>query len=229
VRRISTPIRASSPNSFAGTAFRVSLIRVRSLHVIASALLVALVAGCAHVDTRSSTRAPDPVDRVISIASFDSAMLGRAIFEATNRERAAQGVPPLAPDPALDAAAYEQDSWMALELEAMHGNPIPGEHTVTERVERAGLVGSRVGENAIMMPARRPAGSAQPDYTYAELAAFLMDKWMLSPGHRANIIDPMFTRLGCAARIAHGVRPEDERVFAVQVFFVPISKGTVAK
>jgi uncharacterized protein YkwD len=229
MRKISTPIRASPPNIFAGTAFCASLIRVRPRPIILNALLVALVAGCSHVNPRAASRAANPMDQVISLASFDDALLGRAIFEETNRVRAAQGVPQLAPNPALDAAAYEQASWTALVLDARHGNPIPGEHTAAQRVARAGLVGSRVGENAIMMPAQRPAGSQRPDYTYSELAAFLVDKWMNSPGHRANIVDPGFTLSGCATRIARGVVPPDQRVFAIQVFFVPFTGAAAGK
>jgi uncharacterized protein YkwD len=162
-----------------------------------------------------------PADRVITLRNFDRALLARAIFDESNRVRAAHGVPLMAHEPALDAAADEQAAHMALVLRAEHGNPIPGEHDVTERVARAGLSGALVAENALMMPARRPAGAVDRDYTYAAYAAFLVDAWMDSPGHRANLLNPDFRFLGCAAQLAHGVLPGDQRVFAVQVFFAP--------
>jgi uncharacterized protein YkwD len=158
------------------------------------------------------------------LGGFDHALLSRAIFEQTNRARLAHGVPPLEADPHLDAAADEQATYMALLLHAEHDNAIPGEHDVTERVSREGLRGSSVAENVLMMPAVRPGPAADRGYTYASYAAFLVDAWMNSPGHRANLLNPDFAYLGCAARLAHGVFPGDQRVFAAQVFFAPYGR-----
>jgi len=188
--------------------------------------MLGLATGCAQVTPRAAAGAADPALQLISLADFDHARLARAIFDETNRVRAAQGVSPLAPSPALDGAADEQASYMALMLSMQHANPIPGERNVAERVAHAGLDASRVGENLIMMPAQRPAGSAQPNYSYAAFASFLVDKWMNSPAHRAAMLDPGFTHLGCAARLAHGVRPGDNRVFATQVFLQAPPKGS---
>ena len=164
-----------------------------------------------------------PPDRVMSPGDFDHALLATAIFEESNRVRAAHGVPPLAREPALDSAADEQAVYLALALRAEHDNPFPGEHNATERVARAGLQGKVVAENAVMMPAQRPVGAPDRDYTYSAYAAFLLEGWMNSPGHRANLLNPGFKLSGCAARFAHGVRPGDQRVFATQVFYTPFA------
>jgi len=193
--------------------------------VSAHALLVALVAGCAHVAPPAADESSGPLAQVISPGSFDRALLGRAIFGETNRVRSQHGVPPLAPSPGLDSAADEQASWMALMFRSEHGNPIPGEHTVADRIAHAGIVGLRAGENVLMMPAQRPAGPLRQDYTYAALAAFLVDSWLHSPAHRANLLDRGYTHLGCAARFAHGVMPGDQRVFAAQVFLTAFPKN----
>ncbi len=195
-------------------------------HAIALALLVAVIAGCSSVTPPAAGGASGPMARVISPADLDYRLLGTAIFDETNRVRRANGSPALAHHPALDAAADEQATYMALMFRAQHGNPIPGEHNAAERVSRAGLNGLRVGENAIMLPARPPAGSPVPDYTYAALAALIVDSWLNSPAHRANLLDPGYAYLGCAARIAHGVLPGDQRVFATQVFFLPFPKNS---
>jgi uncharacterized protein YkwD len=73
------------------------------------------------------------------------------------------------------------------------------------------------------MPARRPPDAPNRDYTYAAYAAFLLEGWMNSPEHRETLLDRKFTQLGCAARLAHGFRQGDQRVFALQVFFLPES------
>jgi uncharacterized protein YkwD len=199
----------------AGFAARVNLNRA-----IPTALLAALAAGCAQMNHGAEGAPGDPEGRVASLEGFDHALLGRAMFEETNRVRAANGVRPLAPSAPLDAAADDQASWMALVFRAQHDNPIPGEHDALERAEHAGLAALRVGENAIMVPLRPPAGSPQADYTYRALAAYIVDSWMGSPAHRANLLDPGYRHLGCAARAAHGVLPGDQRVFATQVFFL---------
>ncbi len=110
---------------------------------------------------------------------------------------------------------------MALMLRAEHSNPVPGEGTVADRVLATGLSVDRVAENVLMVPARLAARSPGLGYSYEELAAFLVQAWLDSPPHRANLLDPGFAFLGCAARIAHGV-PGDQRVFAAQVFSGPV-------
>jgi len=121
---------------------------------------------------------------------FDHGLLARAIFEESNRVRAEHGVPALAREPALDAAADEQASYLVLAMKAQHSNPFPGAHTVRERVERAGLQGGIVAENALWIPLLRSAGSPNRYYSYSEYAAFLLAGWMNSPGHRANLLRP---------------------------------------
>jgi uncharacterized protein YkwD len=98
---------------------------------------------------------------------------------------------------------------------------VPDERDVAERVQHQGLAGSRFAENAIMMPAGREPGSPEPAFTYGTYAAFLVEKWMNSPGHRANLLNPEFTYLGCAARPGRGIVHGEWRVFATQVFFLP--------
>jgi uncharacterized protein YkwD len=186
-----------------------------------SALLIAFAAGCMRVLTPAPGAAAGPAGQLVSMDNFDYALLGAAIYGETNRVRAANGLRTLAHHPALDDAATEQATYMALMFRADHSNPIRGEHNSAERVQHAGVDGLRVGENLIMMPARRPAGSDPMDYTYAELAALIVDSWMNSPAHRLNLLDARFTAIGCAARVAHGVAPGDERVFAAQVFLLP--------
>lgn len=164
----------------------------------------------------------DPaLEQVMSPENFDHALLSRAIFEESNRVRVAHGARPLAHLAALDAAADEQATYMALSLATGHTNPIPSERNVQERVAHQGLTAKSVGENAIMMPALRPADAPNRNYTYAAYAAYLLVGWMNSPAHRDVLLAGKFTHLGCAARLAHGFARGDQRVFATQVFFVP--------
>jgi uncharacterized protein YkwD len=194
---------------------------VKTTQGLAGALLAALLAGCLHAPPSPAARPATGLDQVMSPESFDHALLAQAIFEASNRVRAANGAPPLARMAALDAAADEQAIYMSLSLAAGHTNPIPGKRDVEERIESQGLHAASVGENAIMMAARRPADEPGGNYTYSSFAARLIKGWMDSPGHREILLARKFTNLGCAARLAHGFIPGDQRVFAAQVFLLP--------
>lgn len=182
--------------------------------------LLAAFVGCAHPSPPAASLGPGALARLVAPADFDHALLATAIFEETNRVRIEYRLPPFGHFPELDRAADVQATDMAMLLRAEHGNPVRGEHTVAERVATAGLPYGRMGENVSMVPARPPPGAPDRAYTYASLAASLVQGWMDSPGHRANLIGRDFTHLGCAARMAHGV-PGDDRVFAVQDFFLP--------
>ena len=106
---------------------------------------------------------------------------------------------------------------MALMLYPEHGNPIANERSPSERVHGKGVRWRRIGENVEMQPVTGPGLAGAPPYTYDSLADFLVAEWMASPPHRENLLDPGFTRLGCAARFARGVHG-DTRVFAVEDF-----------
>jgi uncharacterized protein YkwD len=197
------------------------LAKVKPRAYFAYAVLAVLGAGCSHVSAPVvSARQPDVT---MVLESFDEARLSRAIFEETNRVRVLHGQTLLKPDPGLNTAADEQAVYTALVLKAGHDNPMPGERNVAERVARQDENVVHVGENAIMMPAVRLRGSGEPFYGYREFAAILVDGWMNSPAHRANMLSDKFTMLGCAARLSHAFRKGDFRVFAIQVFARPAS------
>jgi len=166
-------------------------------------------------------------DAPMTVESFDGPRLAREIFRETNRVRAQYGLPPLDPEAALDAAADEQTVHIALIGAVEHSNPVPGQHTAQDRVLRVGADPEAIAENAIMEPAVHPRGSTEPPYTYVGYAAFLVDAWMKSPGHRANILSPGVTEMGCAARLGRGPLRGDFRVYADQVFIRAREPGTV--
>ncbi|GGU56497.1 CAP domain-containing protein [Streptomyces daghestanicus] len=116
--------------------------------------------------------------------------LARTVAEVvalTNRERAAAGLPPLAADPRLTAAAQAHSADMV--ARDFYSHTSPGGAGPQDRAVAAGAAYGTTGEN-IACGQRSPAD--------------VVEGWMNSPGHRANILAPGFTHLG--AGLAGGGR-----------------------
>lgn len=118
----------------------------------------------------------------------------RALFDALNRERTAQGLPALQWDQALASAAREHAVRMAQRNVLSH--QLPGEPAVQDRATQAGARFSLIAENI--------AVAATPAAIHAA--------WMQSPHHRENILDPQLTVVGIA------VVKGNDGLFAVQDF-----------
>jgi uncharacterized protein YkwD len=118
----------------------------------------------------------------------------RQLFEALNRERAAQGLSALQWDDVLFKAARRHALRMA-NLNMLE-HQLPNESNLEGRLAEAGARFSVIAENI--------AVGASPQIIHAG--------WMDSPGHRRNILDPRLTSVGIAA--VHG----PGGLFAVQDF-----------
>lgn len=118
----------------------------------------------------------------------------RQLFEALNRERAAQSLATLQWDDALFKAARQHALRMA-NLNMLE-HQLPSEADLEGRLAEAGARFSVIAENI--------AVGATPQIIHGG--------WMDSPGHRKNILDPRLTSVGIAA--VHG----PGGLFAVQDF-----------
>jgi uncharacterized protein YkwD len=118
----------------------------------------------------------------------------RQLFEALNRERAAQGLSTLQWDDTLFKSARQHALRMA-NLNMLE-HQLPNESNLEGRLAEAGARFSVIAENI--------AVGASPQIIHAG--------WMNSPGHRKNILDPRLTCVGIAA--VHG----PGGLFAVQDF-----------
>ncbi|GGT28682.1 CAP domain-containing protein [Streptomyces chromofuscus] len=101
------------------------------------------------------------------------------VIELTNHERTRAGLPPLASDAALTRAAQaHSDDMVARDF---YSHTAPGGSRPWDRAAAAGSTHHSIGEN-IACGQRSPAE--------------VVTGWMNSPGHRANILKPGFTRIG---------------------------------
>ncbi|MFJ3623183.1 CAP domain-containing protein [Streptomyces iakyrus] len=102
-----------------------------------------------------------------------------AVVDLTNRERARAGLPALAADPLLTAAAQAHSADMV--ARAFYAHTAPDGSRPWDRAAAAGSTRRTIGEN-IACGQRSPAD--------------VVEGWMNSPGHRANILKPGFTHIG---------------------------------
>ncbi|MFJ3639940.1 sigma-70 family RNA polymerase sigma factor [Streptomyces sp. NPDC090108] len=129
----------------------------------------------------SSPRTPQPSRTATAPAQLQSAPADTVaqVVALVNKERATAGCGALTEDPDLEKAAQGQSDDMAARDFFDHTNPDgadPG-----ERITAAGYRWSTYGENIAK-------GQATP--------AAVMDAWMKSPGHRANILNCAFKDIG---------------------------------
>ncbi|MFJ9536128.1 CAP domain-containing protein [Streptomyces sp. NPDC101225] len=109
----------------------------------------------------------------------DLARTAAEVVDLTNRERARAGLPPLTADAVLTTAAQAHSADMVARAFYAHTSP-----DGSEPWDRAAAAGARrrsIGEN-IACGQRSPAE--------------VVEGWMNSPGHRANILKPDFTHIG---------------------------------
>ncbi len=101
-----------------------------------------------------------------------------ALVSAINGARAANGLQPLQVDTRFSAAARGQSIYLASTGGLDHMGPDGA--SVVIRLARQGFHGQMVGENL--------AAGMGPAATVAA--------WLASPGHRMNLLEPQFHRLG---------------------------------
>lgn len=101
------------------------------------------------------------------------------VFRLTNEARANNGLPPLAIDLELSRVAREKSRDMAINYYFDHTSPVYG--SPFDMMRAYGINYRSAGENI-----------AKGQRTPAEV----VNAWMNSPGHRANILNGQFTHIG---------------------------------
>ncbi|MET8679329.1 CAP domain-containing protein [Streptomyces sp. NPDC004647] len=125
--------------------------------------------------TRSAPRSAPVTKEASSAATGEAAR----ILQLVNKERSSAGCSPVTSNSKLTDAAQKYTDVMARNGELSHTGPDGS--SVSDRVEREGYSWSTVGENI---------AQGQQD------AEAVMDAWMNSSGHKANILNCDFKELG---------------------------------
>lgn len=212
------------------------------LLTIMTFVAAARAADWAQMPPEDFARRPE-VGAAIDHGKFDPVLMAAAIFHETNRVRLRLGLSPFIYLAKLDEAADLKVVMGVMQSELSHDNPLPATATPADRVSAVGLTYRMVAENlARLSLLNAPPGVAQvgvrrrngreesylldtgrvlAPHTYASFAARVVDDWLNSPPHRANIVNPALTSLGCAARATLSWKGRQEQIYAVQVFFTP--------
>ncbi len=189
-----------------------------------------------------TTEALFELDRARTHLEFDRldmALLQAAVLAHTNRQRESRGLVPLVYDRSLEYAAELHSQAMRDRGFFSHTSPVPGQRTVRERAFAAGFSGRGVGENiatsfaiqyeagrSVFVPSQNGGyfsysfqGEPIPPHSYLSAAEAVVEQWMNSPGHRANILRPEFRYLGVGAAFSPDPRFHDiPRFFMTQKF-----------
>jgi uncharacterized protein YkwD len=146
--------------------------------MLAALLSAAAVAGIPAAATAAGNCVPAPS------WPADRADLAAQVVTLVNAHRAQLGLVPLVVSPTLTAAA----AWKARDMAAYnyldHDDPPPDARSPDERVAACGYPATQWGENIAM--------------GYASAQA-VVDAWLASPEHRANIERPEFRATGVGA------------------------------
>jgi uncharacterized protein YkwD len=146
--------------------------------MLAALLSAAAVAGIPAAATAAGNCVPAPT------WPADRADLAAQVVTLVNAHRAQLGLVPLVVSPTLTAAA----EWKARDMAAYsyldHDDPAPDARSPDERVAACGYPATQWGENIAM--------------GYASAQA-VVDAWLASPEHRANIERPEFRATGVGA------------------------------
>ncbi len=117
--------------------------------------------------------------------------LERRLFALTNDHRRRHGLPALSLDRGLAATAQKYSDDMLKRFFFSHTNP--DGKTLKDRLQEEESAKfktmAKAGENIASL-------SRLDTSDLAITARMIMDGWMTSPGHRANILNPNFTEIG---------------------------------
>ena len=124
----------------------------------------------------------------------------RFVIRYTNQARARHNLQPLSRYLSLQSAAQGHSNWMARHSFSPTGYQ---DSTPHQRIKAIGFAGQMTAENIYKFPARRDQ---------KKLAFDLVDGWMKSPGHRANILNGQLRYIGV------GIAQSGNYIYATQNF-----------
>lgn len=148
----------------------------------------------------STFRQDSRFSQSINLSSIDYPLLDAAIFYLTNEQRAQNSLAPLRYHPRVEIAAFNHSYKMATLDFFSHSNYIDStRQSTSDRGKLAGISNPSFAENIAYN-----YSSNMGDVSYLSVAEKLIDQWMNSPGHKANILSTTGRQMGCGAYYLEG-------------------------
>ncbi len=161
-----------------------------------------------------------PFNARIDMEDIDYPLLHAAIFYETNRVRQNYNLPEFHYSRRLELVAIDHSRDMVEFNFFSHTSPVKGKETMAKRLQRVGIRNCYMGENlaytsgianehgrSLFTPEQNGGyfsyeykGDPIPNHTYVSLAQSVVQQWMNSPGHRANILNSNYTFLGVGGK-----------------------------
>ncbi|MER5621346.1 CAP domain-containing protein [Streptosporangium sp. NPDC002544] len=146
--------------------------------------------------TPTATTEPTPAPSPTTPAPGGGSAVSEEVVRLTNAERQKGGCAPLVSDPQLRSAAQSHSADMAAKNYFSHTSP--DGRDLTTRIKASGFSPMRAWAENIAMRQRTPAD--------------VLQSWMGSTGHRANIMNCAYTHLGV------GVATGSQGIYWTQIF-----------
>lgn len=182
-------------------------------------LLIAIICGFSHTALAQESK-PQPVARLVGAGPINSApklinpsvststsptlaeasAIERRAFEQTNLIRVQHGLPPFVWD--ADVCRMARDHSESMAREAYFSHTTPDGKRLRDRARLVGILQFRVVAENIAY-----------NQGYEDPGAFAVERWMLSPKHRANILSPEFRAMAIGSFVA-----PDGSVYLTQTF-----------
>lgn len=165
---------------------------------------------------------PRHLHQPISISKPNQSLFNEAVLLFSNAIRRKHGRAPLQVDSALAAAASDHARNMARLRTHAHELPVRGQRDLSQRIKRRSVSFRLAAENIAMDKVYRLLGrpisanysgcdfrygdtkETVPVHTYASLAHQVVSRWVASPGHKKNLLNRKYQRLGAGI----GVDPD---------------------
>jgi uncharacterized protein YkwD len=161
---------------------------------------------------------PDALSE-IDFKNINKNLIQAAVFHATNQQRIMYKLKPFIYSPLLEKTAMLHAEDMVKYNFFSHYNPVLNEHkSLDQRIMLFGKPRGYYAENLAnqfaiqyksgdkILPPKRGSGIFRtqegkpiPAHTYISFAESVVELWMNSPGHRANILDEKLLLLGTGA------------------------------
>ena len=149
--------------------------------------------------------APPPLKAQKEAPTAEIILTADGVLSWTNKEREKAGLPDLAPNQKLTASALAKVRDMFKNQYFAHESPAG---------KGAGDLAEAEGYDFILIGENLALGNFEGDKA-------LVDAWMASPGHRANILGSLYKEIGIA--VGRGIFEGRETWLAVQHFGFPVS------